>query len=284
MQPNQAAYDPSNKLVYVADANSPYFNNLEGVTAINGSNWSKTFPVCTGGSNDPEYLAYDPANGYLYVSCTNPGYVAVVNPTTDSVVTTVTAGSGPWILAYDPASQDVYASNYDSNTVSVISSATNGVVATIASGQQPMWITYDPANKDLYVIDSTYPYGITVINGVTNSLITTIQGEAGNAVYDPANQDVYVTVTAFVSGVQTAEVYVINTSNQVVSEIVVSGIGFPGTESGGALVLDSSNNNVFVGTDPGTTGPNVVTEISSSTNTVVGSVDSPRRLYPERML
>ena len=178
-------------------------------------------------------------------------------------------------MAYDPASQDVYVSNYASNTISVISSATNGVVTTITGLEQPTFIVYNPANSDLYVVDSAYPYGITVINGVTNAVVTTLQGEAGNVIYDPANQDVYASVVAFVSGVQTAEVYTINTSNQIASEIVVSGIGFPATDSGGSLVFDSSNNNVFVGTDPGTTGPNVVTEISSSTNKVIGSVNIP---------
>ena len=138
-----------------------------------------------------------------------------------------------------------------------------------------MWITYNPTNKDVYVIDSTTPYGITIINGVTNVLITTLQIEAGNAIYDPVNMDVYASVTTYVSGMQTAEVYVISTSNQVIDKIVVSGIGFPATEFGGSLAFDSGNGNVFAGTDPGTTGPNVVSEISSTTNRVVGSVNIP---------
>ena len=135
LMPNQAAYDPSNKLTYVADTNSPYFTNLEGITAINGTNWASTFPVCTGTYNGPEYIAYDPSNSDLYVSCTYPGNVAVVNPNTESVITTVTVGSGPGVVAYDPANQDIYVSNYDSNTVSVISSATNRVVANDSHGR-----------------------------------------------------------------------------------------------------------------------------------------------------
>ena len=110
------------------------------------------------------------------------------NPSTGAVLAVVTVGSSPGALAYDPANQDVYVSNYASNSVSVISSVTNAVVATITSGQAPSWITYSPANKDLYVIDSNYPYGITVINGVTNVLVTTIQAQSGSAAYDPANQ------------------------------------------------------------------------------------------------
>ncbi|MDA4122766.1 MAG: YncE family protein [Thaumarchaeota archaeon] len=275
LQPYSATYDPSNKLVYIAEANSPYFNNLEGITAINGSDWTKTFPTCPGAENGPQSIAFDPANNYLYVTCVYPGNVAVFNPATGSLVTTVTAGSSPWNLAYDPASQDMYVSNYASNSVSVISSSTNNVVATLTQIEQPTFIVYSPANSDLYVVNSAYPYGITVVNGVTNAVISTIQGEAGNLIYDPANQGVYASVVAFVSGTQTAEVYAINTSDQVAATIVVSGIGFPATDSGGSLVFDSGNNNVFVGTDPGTTGPNVVTEISSSTNKVIGSVNIP---------
>ena len=275
MQPIQAAYDPSNKLVYVADASSPYFSNLEGVTAINGSNWAKTFPFCPGTSNRPEYSAYDPANNYLYVSCIYPGNVAVIDTATQSVVTTVTVGSSPWVIAYDPANQDVYVSNYASNTVSVISSSTNTVIATISTGDQPLWITYSPANNDIYVINSATPYGITVINGATNTVLTTIQAEASSAIYDPANQDVYAAVTAFISGVQTAIAYAISPSNQVVAQITLSGSGFPASENGGTFVYDSSNQNLFVGTSPETTAPNVISEISSSSNTVIGSVNLP---------
>ena len=241
--------------MYVTSSNSPYFTNYEGVTAINGTNWTHTFPVCTGTYNGPEYIAYDPANNYLYVSCVYPGNIAVINPDTNQVVTTITVGSSPGVLAYDPANQDVYVSNYDSNTVSVISSSTNKVVATVSTGDGPMWITYDPANNDIYVIDSTTPYGITVVDGVNNVLVTTLQIEASNAMYDPANNDVYATVTGYVSGVQMAYVYAISTSNQVVAKIIVSGIGFPAAESGGSLAYDSANGNVFVGSDPAPQDP-----------------------------
>jgi len=275
LSPNQGIYDPANKLVYTTDSNSPYFTNIEGLTSINGSNWANTFPACTGQYNGPEYAVYDPANGDLYVSCIYPGNVAVVNPRTDAVVTTVTVGSSPGVLAYDPASQDVYVANYGSNTVSVISSVSNAVVATITSGQAPMWITYSPANRDLYVTDTNYPYGITVVNGVTNALLTTISAEAGSTIYDPSNQDVYATVVAYVSGTQTPFAYAINTSNQIAAKIQLSGSNFPANEFGGSFVYDSSNGNIFVGTDPGTTGPNVVSEISSSTNIVVATVNIP---------
>ncbi|MGA2664753.1 MAG: YncE family protein [Nitrososphaerales archaeon] len=187
LSPYSAAYDSTNKLVYVADANSPYFNDLEGVTAINGTNWANTFQACTGAGNGPQYLAHDPANNDLYVSCIYPGNVVVINPKTDAVVATVGVGSSPGVVAYDPADQDVYVANYGSNTVSVISSLTNTVVATVATGQEPTWITYSPTNKDVYVIDTAYPYGITVIDGATNALVTTISGEASNAIYDPTS-------------------------------------------------------------------------------------------------
>jgi YVTN family beta-propeller protein len=275
LSPIQGVYDSTNGHVYVTDSNSPYFTNLEGVTSINGTNWEKTFPDCTGQYNGPEYSAYDPANNDLYVSCIYPGNVAVVNPSTGAVVTTVTVGSSPGALAYDPASQDVYVSNYASNSVSVISSITNAVVATITAGQAPSWITYSPANKDIYVVDSNYPYGITVINGVTNVLVTTIQAQAGSAVYDPANQDIYASVTMYVSGTQTPFAYVIGTSNQILAKIQLSGSSFPAAGYDGSFAYDTSNSNLFIATDPGTTGPNVVSEISSSTNSVVATVNVP---------
>lgn len=275
LSPFQAAYDPSTKLVYVSDTISPYFSSLQGITAVNGTNWASNFPACSGALNSPQYIVFDPANTDLYFSCVYPGNVEVVNPATQTVVATISVGSEPGVVAYDPADEDIYVSNYGSNTVSVISSVTNTVVATVNTGEQPMWITYSAANKDIYVIDTTYPYGIAVINGQTNTLINTIAIEASNAIYDPANQYVYAAVTKFVSGVQEPFLYAISGSNQIVAEILLSGQSFPAAEYGGSLVYDTANDNVFVGTDPGTTGPNVVSEISSSSDTVIGTANIP---------
>jgi len=46
--------------------------------------------------------------------------VSVIDPSTNSVVSTVAAGNGPWNLAYDNANNDVYVTDFGSNTVSVI--------------------------------------------------------------------------------------------------------------------------------------------------------------------
>src|SRR5208283_4992667 len=79
----------------------------------------------------------------------------------------------------------------------------------------------------------------------------------------------------YVSGVQTPFAYVISTSNQIAAKIQLSGSSFPAAGFDGSFAYDASNSNIFVATDPGTTGPNVVSEISSSTNSVIATVNIP---------
>jgi len=47
--------------------------------------------------------------------------VSVINPTTNTVTTTIGVGAGPNEIAVNPANGDIYVANGSSNTVSVIS-------------------------------------------------------------------------------------------------------------------------------------------------------------------
>ena len=70
--------------------------------------------------NNPFGVLYDPANQQIYVANYSSRTVSVIDPSTNSVVSTVSAGNGPWNLAYDNANNDVYVTDFGSNTVSVI--------------------------------------------------------------------------------------------------------------------------------------------------------------------
>ena len=263
LQPWVATYDSGNQDLYVSDQPSPDadFPNLAGgVTAITSANWAKTFSTSCGAG-----IAYNPYNDKLYVSCST-NTVVVLNPSTGSIVATVTVGSGPGNLTYDPANHDMYVANGDS--VSVISPQ-NDLVATVEPLVTPTYMIYNSLNQEIYVIQSGYPYGIAVINAVTNSLVTMIPIEAFSATFDPANGDLYAGVSA-----QKAVVDVINGSNRIVATISL-GPGNFDSLNGADLAYDPANGNIFAATNPGTSGPNVVSEISSATNRLVGSLSIP---------
>jgi DNA-binding beta-propeller fold protein YncE len=264
LQPYMATYDPANQNVYVADQPSPgadFPNVAGGVTAITSGNWSKTLSTSCGSG-----IAYNPDDNELYVSCSTDTVVAL-DPSNGGILATVAVGSAPGALAYDPANHDIYVTSGDS--VSVISPDGNHVVATLNAMAAPTYLTYSSVSQEFYVTQSEYPYGIAVINAVDNSLVTEIPVEAFSATFDPASGDVY----AGVSG-KKAEVYAINPSNQIVAKVSL-GPGNFDSSNGADLAYDPANGNIYAATNPGTSGPNVVSEINSATNKLAGSLPVP---------
>jgi YVTN family beta-propeller protein len=49
----------------------------------------------------------------------------------DSVIKTITVGTGPYGDLFDPANGNIYVANVGSNSVSVIDGSTNTVIATV---------------------------------------------------------------------------------------------------------------------------------------------------------
>src|SRR5579862_4070151 len=103
--PLTGAYDSSNRLLFMDDSQFP------GMTAINGTNWAYTFPVCTGSLTYAQDSIYDSQNNELYVACYGgSNYVAVVDPSADVVIATI-AVPDPQVLAFDPSNLDIYVGN-----------------------------------------------------------------------------------------------------------------------------------------------------------------------------
>jgi YVTN family beta-propeller protein len=264
VQPYVATYDSADQNVYIGDQPSPGadFPNLSGgVTAISSTNWAKTLSTSCGAG-----IAYNPYDNKLYVSCST-NTVMALDPSSGRTVASIAVGSGPGALAYDPANHDIYVTNADS--LSVIDPVGNTVVATVESLAAPTYMTYNSVNQQIYVIQSGDPYGIAVINAVDNSLVTEIPIDAFSATFDPANGDVY----AGVSG-DKAVVAVINPSDRIIANVSL-GPGNFDSVNGADLAYDPADGNVYAATNPGTNGPNVVSEINSWTNRLVASVSIP---------
>ena len=92
-----------------------------------------------------------------------------------TVVATVTVGSGPADLAYDSARGEVFVANDGSDTVSVISDSTNTVVATVPlpAGSSPFGAAYDPAKGEVFVTN-IHANTVSVISDGTRSTTTSV--------------------------------------------------------------------------------------------------------------
>lgn len=94
--------------------------------------------------------------------------VAVLDLTTNSVVTTIPVGSAPVDLGMRPDGSRVYVTNSGSNTVSVINTATNLVVATVSGNQ--VTLAWDAvAGTTSCVLEAGYAPGLA--DAATVSLI-----------------------------------------------------------------------------------------------------------------
>jgi hypothetical protein len=121
-------------------------------------------------------VAFNSDATFAYVSRPDKGTVAKINLNDNSVVNTITVGSGPRGLAINPSGTFAYVSNYASNNVSKIDLATNTVVATIPVGSFPYGVAINPSGTFAYVSNrgSTGPGSVSKIDLATNTVAATI--------------------------------------------------------------------------------------------------------------
>jgi len=185
----------------------------------------------------------------------------------DSVIATITVGTGPYGDLFDPANGYVYTANGnhfsaggDVGSISVIDPSTNKVITNIAEpfGHTPRELAFDSANGDIYAAD-VYSNTVSVIDGRTNTLITSIPtgGSITDGVaYDSRNGYIY----AVNAGSGTVTV-IDGSKNQVIGSIRVG--SNPLTD-----VFDPDNGYIYVANQ---LSPSV-SVIDGSKNQVIGTI------------
>ena len=194
------AFDPQNGLLYGA---TPYgtsvqvFNPATGITVA-------TIPLPA----VPQEIVYDSGNGRIYVGLYALCYpesglcptvppatsVAVIDPSTNTLISTVDVGAYLQGLAYDPADGYILSAGLGSGNLAVISDSSNMVVANVTFGasSSPTFVTYDSADDEAYVSLSTLGE-VAVVDlhsFAVKQTIATATGPEGLA-YDPYTGLVY---------------------------------------------------------------------------------------------
>jgi YVTN family beta-propeller protein len=227
---------------------------------------------------------------HVWVANQGSGNVSKINPSTNSVVATVTVGTNPSNgLVFDGT--HIWVANQGSGNVSKINPSTNSVVATVTVGSTPRGVCFDGT----HVWVTNYGSGnVSKINPSTNSVVATVTVEAvpRGVCFDGT----HVWVTNYGSG----NVSKIDPStNSVVATVTVgsapAGVCFDGMHvwvtnygSGNVSKIDPSTDTVVatiaVGSQPagvcfdGTHvwvtnyGSGNVSQINPSTDTVVATI------------
>jgi len=81
----------------------------------------------------------------IYVSNGRGGTVSVIDPATDSILTSVKVGQRPWGIALTPDGGKLYAANGPSNDVSVIDTDKLTVTHTVPVGKLPWGVAIGQA-------------------------------------------------------------------------------------------------------------------------------------------
>jgi YVTN family beta-propeller protein len=106
--------------------------------------------------SNPSAVVYNPAGTRIWVGCGGSNAIAVIDPATDTVVTTIAnVGASPWGIAFNAAGTRAYTANYAAGTVSVIDTTDNTVlVPPITVGNTPVQIMINGDGTRAYVSNS----------------------------------------------------------------------------------------------------------------------------------
>jgi YVTN family beta-propeller protein len=247
----------------------------------------------------PTEIAFNPINGSMYI--VNNGDingVSVIDGRTNKFLTNISGSLAPDSIAFNSENNNMYVTNANGNLAAVISAKDNKVIKNISSTLStvsinppieydllPNAIAFNPKNGNVYVPGNVCYYTndtqcsfqqnycarnatitcmASVIDPKNNEIIKNIpigrQGDpfatsSGLIAVDPNNGNVYV------GNYRDRSISVINSSNQVVTTI-----GLSGTPS--AIAFNPKNGNMYVVGGPSS----VVSVIDTKSNKIIKSI------------
>ena len=152
----------------------------------------------------------------LFVATSASNAVAVIDPSTNQVITQIPVGRSPVRLAMTPDGRKAAVCNGSDGTLSIIDTANRVVMgAPIPVGASPQEIAVTPDGKRLYVVHSSSG-DVAVVDTTTNTVVTHV------AVGGTGSRDVVITSDgrfAYVANSTGSMVNVIDTSTFAVSNI-----------------------------------------------------------------
>jgi len=150
------------------------------VTVTEGVQQQANVTKITAGNatSGPQGMAFDPANNEIYVALENSVSVAVLNASTNKLITTIhlPTDDEPVSLAYDSANGMLYVANVNPNcttptvpncTIPVINTKTNAVTAEIPTGDTTNAVGVDNTTNTIFATSNDGDE-VFIANGATN--------------------------------------------------------------------------------------------------------------------
>jgi YVTN family beta-propeller protein len=180
----------------------------------------------------------------------------------DSVVATITVGTGPYGAIYNPITGHVYTADIASSTVSVIDTASNSVLTTIhlPNNYTPRELALDTKRNYIYTAN-VFSNTLSVIDASSNNVIDTIQSSGSivdGVTYDPLNDHIY----AVNAG--SGSISVIDGASRTVIDTIAIG---PNPKQG---VFDPQNGFTYIPNE----GSGTISVIDGASRTVISTVSN----------
>ncbi len=259
------AYDNVSNTMWVANDAA-----TSTVSVYGASNYSLLRNITVGA--DASALVYDWETNSVYV--TNAGSVTVIGATNFTSYATASAGDGESSIVFDNVTGTLYVGDRSSPEISYFSQSDTAVVDTISliqSEEYPDTLLYDYENGVLYAAGLSP--GVGIIDTSTETDVGTIHLPSGEAfppdglALNPANDSLFVADEPSNDVVEYAPAPVVSTSTY-------QGVTFLGNDADPyGLTFDTALSDVLAVDNNGAYEAETnLSEISSATNAVVGSV------------
>jgi YVTN family beta-propeller protein len=159
--------NPNTNKIYVSLWNPPMvFNGSTNavIGSVTGGSWAEARDIGVNPNTNKIYVVADYAS---------PGYVYVVNGSTDTYSSSISVQNSPYGIGVNSITNKIYVANYGSGTVSVINGSTDSISTTITVGTNPLGVAVNPVTNMIYVANWG-SQSVSVINGATDTVITTV--------------------------------------------------------------------------------------------------------------
>jgi YVTN family beta-propeller protein len=168
--PVYLAVNPNTNRIYTSLSASGNVSVIDGLTD------KLVTSINLGTGYNPGGITVNPDTNMIYVSAYTdnyhygPGFIAVIDGSTNNVVATINMSS-PGSIAVNSRTNRIYVSDWKENKVRIIDGSSNTVITTVPVESEPGGIVINPLTNRIYI--SNY-FNIWVINGYTNAIIDTI--------------------------------------------------------------------------------------------------------------
>ncbi|MGH3692881.1 MAG: Hsp70 family protein [Pseudonocardiaceae bacterium] len=168
--PSFVAVSPDGKHAYTAHRDPQVVTVLDTAT----NQVIETISIAAG---PPQFLTFAPDGRTLYVTLFNEARtihsIAVLDTTSNTVVTTIPQPARPYLPAVTPDGTRLFVPNHDIGAISVINTATNKVIKQITVPPNPHWVAFSQDGTRAYAANHESNL-VSVIDTTTLAVLKTI--------------------------------------------------------------------------------------------------------------